>query len=283
MASAPGLAAGSTGGEELSDLSTFSAPLCNVPTLLPSVVGERPRWLLPLVASMAAAMVVMVGLWVFLVTKPADEPVGAATLATAPTASPQSVPLSVPAAKQIEPVKAAATTEKKEAEKKAEKIQMAARSKRPKRKMSRRPAKRDELDLLFDTTLPRNTNRRKAAHSKRRSRKSSKSASSRRRAAKPSAANSSRGRPRTLSRRVIQKRMLAIKSKVQGCYDRDKVPGKARIKVVIHRNGKVARTTVKGVFASSPTGKCVKRAASSARFPRFKGRPITITYPFTLT
>jgi hypothetical protein len=217
-----------------------------------------------------------VGLVLFLVMQTVDVPVPATTLATAPSTGPRTGPLVAPAVEQIEAVKAAAATE----EKKAASVKVAAR---PKRKKSRGPAKRDELDVLLDRAISSRATRLKASQPRRRSRKPRKSASSRRRAAKTSAATSSRGRLKTLSRRVIQKGMLGIKSKVQDCYDRYKVPGKARIKVVIGRNGKVSRTTVKGVFAASPTGKCVKRAASSARFPRFKGRPITITYPFILT
>jgi len=87
----------------------------------------------------------------------------------------------------------------------------------------------------------------------------------------------------TLSRRIIQNGMRSIKPKVQDCYDRYKVPGKARIMVTIGQDGRVTSTTLKGVFAGSQTGSCVKRAASSALFPRFKGRPITISYPFNLT
>jgi len=76
--------------------------------------------------------------------------------------------------------------------------------------------------------------------------------------------------------------MRSIKGKVQGCYDRYKVPGLASVQITIGRAGRVTSTKVKGVFAGTPTGACVQKAARSARFPKFKGTPITITYPFIL-
>ena len=76
--------------------------------------------------------------------------------------------------------------------------------------------------------------------------------------------------------------MRSIKGQVQGCYDRFKVPGLASVQITIGRNGRVKGAKVKGVFSGTPTGSCVKKAARGARFPKFKGTPITITYPFIL-
>jgi hypothetical protein len=76
--------------------------------------------------------------------------------------------------------------------------------------------------------------------------------------------------------------MRGIKGRVQGCYDRYKVPGLANVQVKIGRDGRVKSARVKGMFAGTPTGACVQSAARSARFAKFKGSPITITYPFIL-
>jgi len=88
--------------------------------------------------------------------------------------------------------------------------------------------------------------------------------------------------PETLTRAQIQGGMRNIKAKVQGCYDRFKVPGMANVQVKIARNGRVSSARVVGMFAGTPTGACVQAAAKSAQFDSFKGAPITITYPFIL-
>lgn len=88
--------------------------------------------------------------------------------------------------------------------------------------------------------------------------------------------------PETLNKSQIQGGMRSTKTKVQACFDRFKVPGLARVSITIGRKGRVTSAKVKGVFAGTPTGDCVKKATRGARFPKFKGSPITITYPFLL-
>jgi hypothetical protein len=88
--------------------------------------------------------------------------------------------------------------------------------------------------------------------------------------------------PETLGRGQIQAGMRSIKQTVQACYDRYKVPGLANVQVRIARAGVVSSAKVKGMLKGTPTGRCVARAARRARFARFAGNPITITYPFIL-
>ena len=88
--------------------------------------------------------------------------------------------------------------------------------------------------------------------------------------------------PDTLSRAEIQGGMRKIKDRVQGCYDKFRVPGTAFVQVTISPSGTIGATKVKGMFAGTPTGACLQAAARSAAFPRFKGAPITIDYPFIL-
>ena len=76
--------------------------------------------------------------------------------------------------------------------------------------------------------------------------------------------------------------MRKIKGRVSRCFDRFKVPGLANVQVRIGKNGRVSSTTIKGIFSGTPTGSCVSSAVRAARFPRFKGAPITFTYPFVL-
>jgi hypothetical protein len=90
------------------------------------------------------------------------------------------------------------------------------------------------------------------------------------------------GLPETLTRSDIQSGMRKIASKVQGCYDRFRAPGSAFVTITIAPAGVVSAVQIKGVFAGKPTGACLEAAARLAVFPRFKGQPVTITYPFIL-
>ncbi len=320
---------GLSGDDDLGDLGTYAAPVSAAPVLLPSVDDDRPKWLMPLIVGMAATLVVMIGLVLFLLMRKTEAPV----VATAPTTKPAKAPgaakgpapakasdkkpAAAPAAeKKDDPSaaapSAAATPEKKKAApaKAASKPKATASRSTTRRKRSSSPSrssaksdpilgsssppsrkkkrgrKKDDLDALIDNAIADKPKRKKKASSRSSSRKSSRgssrsssrsSASSR---SKP--ASSSSNLPETLSRNDIQKGMRSIKGKVQGCYDRYKVPGLASVQITIGRAGRVTSTKVKGVFAGTPTGACVQKAARSARFPKFKGTPITITYPFIL-
>ena len=87
----------------------------------------------------------------------------------------------------------------------------------------------------------------------------------------PTTVSAGSERPETLCRSQIQAGMRGIKGKVQGCYDRYKVPGLANVQVKIGRNGRVNSARVKGMFSGTPTGACVQSAARSARF-QIQGR-----------
>ena len=133
---------------------------------------------------------------------------------------------------------------------------------RPSRARKRKRGGKDSLDDLIDGALAggKKPKRRKPA----------------------AAAAPASNLPETLTKSEIQKGMRGTKAKVQGCFDRFKVPGLARVQITIGRRGRVTGAKVKGVFAGTPTGDCLSRAAKTARFPKFKGSPITITYPFIL-
>ena len=321
-AMAGGRGFGGAGGDELGDLGTYAAPVSAAPVLLPSIDDDRPKWLMPLIIGMAATLVVMIGVVLFLLMRKPDAPLVAANTPP-PTAGPAG------AARGPTPA-AAAAAPKKAAEKKADpaaaddkkdeaapggaaapaaeakpakaaskpKPRTASKRKRssgasakpassrsdpilapaPRKKTQGKSGKRDELDDLIDNAMSSKAKRKKAAARK----KASSSKPARAAAAPKPAASSDSNLPETLSRNDIQGGMRGIKGKVQGCYDRYKVPGLASVQITIGRAGRVTSTKVKGVFAGTPTGSCVQNAAKSARFPKFKGTPITITYPFIL-
>jgi len=90
------------------------------------------------------------------------------------------------------------------------------------------------------------------------------------------------GAPVSLSRSQIQASMRRVAPQVTRCYDRFKKPGMVSVKLQIANSGGVQYAVVKGRFAGTPTGACVRAAVLQARFPHYSGKPITITYPFRL-
>ncbi len=277
------------GSEELTDLSTLTVPAYDMPTLQPT--GRRARWLTLMAISMAAAMVAMLGLMVTLVVRTLDRPAVTTTMAAAPpehsptrpllaTATPlEESPAKPPVASAPPPEDSPEMRSMETAARLSASKPTPASNKRPKRRRAARP---DALDELLSAALS-SSHEPGASRSKQRARKPRSTAPARRRAAAATRAAARSQRPRTLSRRIIRRGMLGIKGKVQDCYDRYKVSGRAKIRLVIGRSGRVTRSSLRGTFAGSPTGKCVKRAVSRALFPRFRGKPISITYPFILS
>ena len=90
------------------------------------------------------------------------------------------------------------------------------------------------------------------------------------------------GLPERLTRSQILAVMNRTRDRVRSCHERYKVPGLARVQITIQRNGRISSVRVRGVFADTPSGACVARAVRTARFPRFLGAPINITFPFIL-
>jgi len=88
--------------------------------------------------------------------------------------------------------------------------------------------------------------------------------------------------PDTLGQEQIKTGMSAVRSKVQACFEKYQVPGLAKLNVSISKAGAVTSARIMGDFASSPTGDCVVAAVKGATFPRFKGKPLSISYTFLL-
>jgi hypothetical protein len=88
--------------------------------------------------------------------------------------------------------------------------------------------------------------------------------------------------PEALGQEQIKGGMAAVRGKVQACFDKFQVPGLAKLNVTISKAGAVTSARVTGDFASSPTGECVTAAVKTATFPRFKGKPLSISYTFLL-
>ena len=290
----PAPAAPST-DDGLPDLGGFAAPIAAAPVLIPAASDDRPGWLLPTIIGGSVVLVgAVVALVLVLTLRRPPEPVyvAAATPTPAQPASPaQPPPANTSTTTPEKPAGTANTTtgETKPEEPKAKATAKGRRhhrtrpgksggARKPSHVASRNPSndllgggstkskpgrKHDALDDLIDGAVG-----------------SRKKGKSKRAAAAAPAADSNL--PETLSRAQIQGGMRAIKAKVQGCYDRYKVPGMANVQVKISRGGRVSTARVVGMFAGTPTGACVQAAAKSAKFDQFKGAAITITYPFIL-
>ena len=320
--SAPMAASDDGGFDDIPALGSFSSPVTAAPVLMPTVEDEKPKWVLPLVIGMAFVLVGLVGLVVYLAvfrtptpttkyasnttnnpasssddadeedTKKAEAPkteevkkAGEPGAKTAEETGDKPTPPADPAG-DTKPEDKASTEAAEPAKAKAGKRRRGGRKKKrggrtrnttrtasaglpspaPGRRAAasgKRGKKRDSLDDLIDGAL---TGGKKKPRKKK--------------AAAPAA--SSENLPDTLTKSQIQGGMRKTKTRVQACYDRFKVPGLARVSMTIGRKGKVTAAKVKGVFAGTPTGDCVKKATRGARFPKFKGSPITFTYPFIL-
>ncbi|MBI5481336.1 MAG: zinc-ribbon domain-containing protein [Deltaproteobacteria bacterium] len=129
-----------------------------------------------------------------------------------------------------------------------------------------KPGKKDDLDCLLDPNKPGCKGGRRAKEPKE---------------AGPKAEGGGDVKER-LEPSDIQKGMRGIKGRVQGCYDQYKVPGMVSVSVTIGSSGRVSSASVTGKFAGTPTGACVAGAVKGAKFDRFKGAALTITYPFVL-
>ena len=88
--------------------------------------------------------------------------------------------------------------------------------------------------------------------------------------------------PETLSQDQIKSGMGGVKGRVTACYEKLNVAGLAKVSVSIAKSGKVTKVVNTGEFKGSPTGECVAEAVRGAVFPRFRGKPLTISYTFLL-
>ncbi len=89
--------------------------------------------------------------------------------------------------------------------------------------------------------------------------------------------------PDQLKNSDIQGGLAKVKGKASACYAQYNVPGLVTISLTIGPGGRVQSASPTGKFSGTPTGECVARAVKSASFPRFKGPPMSIEYPFMLS
>ena len=86
----------------------------------------------------------------------------------------------------------------------------------------------------------------------------------------------------SLTSNDIASAMAGIRPQVFACFQTFKVPGRAEFDYTISSNGTVQAARLNGVFAGTPTGKCLLEAARNARFPHFRTSRQQFSYPFFL-
>lgn len=90
------------------------------------------------------------------------------------------------------------------------------------------------------------------------------------------------GLPAQLDRDAIKKGVSTSMRAAKACYQTYHVPGTALAALVIGGSGRVQSVATKGVLAGTPTGNCVAKALAQARFARFSGPAMKVTYPIVL-
>ncbi len=139
---------------------------------------------------------------------------------------------------------------------------------RPKKKAAKKPAGKgdDLLDSLIDNALG-SEGSAKAANPKK---------------AKKAAPPPNMDLPEQLSMNQIRAAMGRVKGLVGSCYDQFQVEGRANVQMLITPNGKATKMKIKGKFFGTDTGTCVLKGVKKVKFPKFRGKPMTIKYPFIL-
>jgi hypothetical protein len=86
----------------------------------------------------------------------------------------------------------------------------------------------------------------------------------------------------TLDKHTIVVGMKRVSDRVTACYKRYNIPGLANVETTIANDGTILDARTTGMFADTPTGRCVEAAVRAATFPKFAAQSQTITYPFML-
>ncbi len=95
-------------------------------------------------------------------------------------------------------------------------------------------------------------------------------------AADPCAGNSKA----SLSRGDIKSGISRVRGRVRSCFSKYGVHGKVKVRVTVGCNGRVKYAGARGSHSGTPVGKCIQRAVRGARFPKFKKKQLSFTYPF---
>ena len=91
--------------------------------------------------------------------------------------------------------------------------------------------------------------------------------------------------PDTLSSSDIRSGMRLAKPRVAACGLKHHAPAGQKVKVklaILGATGRVLDAHAMGTVADTPLGRCIEKAVSKARFPKFKRPRLGAVYPFTM-
>lgn len=300
MVSAPALAttgaSASAGAVCFSDLGSYASPISAAPVMLPATAEQRPGWLVPGLLGVGGILLLTVIVLVVILTVRKLEPQVVAVPPSTPLPKENiSVPPRVPdeAAEGLTD-KAGAKVDTPEARinvtSKRETLTSRARSHRGR---SRRPQK-SRRETIRGVAVPLHQTAPRIAPKKGEDTKgedplnklideaidgkeSLKRSVKRRDVSVPDPRL-----PRSIGKADIQRGMQRIQGRVRACYEKFRVSGTAMVKITISGEGRLSSALVRGRFAATPSGACIRTAVMAARFPEFSGSPIRISYPFML-
>jgi hypothetical protein len=96
----------------------------------------------------------------------------------------------------------------------------------------------------------------------------------------PEPGEGDRAEPEQLSRQDVISGMSAIKPAVAACFADGAPRGVYSVQFVIFPGGGVKQARAVGPMKDTPAARCVEAAVRGAKFPRFRGPPMSIIYPF---
>jgi predicted Zn finger-like uncharacterized protein len=78
----------------------------------------------------------------------------------------------------------------------------------------------------------------------------------------------------------IRSGMGKVRGRVKGCFNKYGIHGKVKVRITVGCNGRVKGASAKGSHSGTPLGRCIQNAVRRAKFPKFKKKSRSFTYPF---
>ncbi len=88
--------------------------------------------------------------------------------------------------------------------------------------------------------------------------------------------------PTSLSNKQLQLAMSKLNPQIKTCFDKNQMPGKVEIDLVLGGDGRFKAITPIRWFEKTNLGACIKEVLRVNEFPHFTGDDMAFTYPFLL-
>ncbi|MEO8548651.1 MAG: hypothetical protein ABI678_01710 [Kofleriaceae bacterium] len=89
-------------------------------------------------------------------------------------------------------------------------------------------------------------------------------------------------RAEQLTASMIDEAMQPVVDAAWKCYEHFAVTGKAKLKITVTADGGILKYEQQGDFSNTPTGACIDKALTKAKFQRNKKVKTTVLFPITL-